>query len=164
MYLWHGWWPNDEDSESRASTTGSAETRWSNDRRLAMETIKSYAQELERDFSQVFIVFAGLEPKSFQNLFPFWEDRPDVAKINLSTGRVDGDILKLETELAKLSRKEYSLEELKQKPPPEGVDPSRLETYLSEADFEIAFNMTRTAFDALAMWKKTNLRKKAGLF
>ena len=44
MYLWHGWWPNDEDSESRASTTGSAETRWSNDRGLAMETIKSYAQ------------------------------------------------------------------------------------------------------------------------
>ena len=44
MYLWHGWWPNDEDSESRACTTGSAETRWSNDRRLAMETIKSYAQ------------------------------------------------------------------------------------------------------------------------
>ena len=44
MYLWHGWWPNDEDSESRASTTGSAETRWSNDRRLAMETIKSYAE------------------------------------------------------------------------------------------------------------------------
>ena len=45
MYLWHGWWPlSDEDSESKASTTGSAETRWSNDRRLAMETIKSYAQ------------------------------------------------------------------------------------------------------------------------
>ena len=45
MYLWHGWWPqSDEDSDSRASTTGSAETRWSNDRRLAMETIKSYAE------------------------------------------------------------------------------------------------------------------------
>ena len=45
MYLWHGWWPpSDEDSESRASTTGSAETRFSNDRRLAMETIKSYAE------------------------------------------------------------------------------------------------------------------------
>ena len=27
-----------------------------------------------------------------------------------------------------------------------------------------AFNMTRSAFDALPMWKKTNLRKKAGLF
>ena len=45
MYLWHGWWPqSDEDSDSRASTTGSAETRWSNDRRLAMETMKSYAE------------------------------------------------------------------------------------------------------------------------
>ena len=29
------------------------------------------------------------------------------------------------------------MEELKQKPPPEGVDPSRLETYLSEADFVV---------------------------
>ena len=38
--------------------------------------------ELKRDFSQVFIVFAGLEPKSFKSLFPFWEDRLDVAKIN----------------------------------------------------------------------------------
>ena len=27
-----------------------------------------------------------------------------------------------------------------------------------------AFNMARSAFDALPMWKKTNLRKKAGLF
>lgn len=45
IYLWHGWWPqSDEDSESRASTTGSAQTRWSNDRRLAMETIKTYAE------------------------------------------------------------------------------------------------------------------------
>jgi len=41
---------------------------------------------LKRDFSQVFIVFAGLEPKSFKNLFPFWEDRPDVAKINRAVG------------------------------------------------------------------------------
>ncbi|KAJ7388192.1 hypothetical protein OS493_039335 [Desmophyllum pertusum] len=82
-----------------------------------METIKSYAEELKRDFSEVFIVFAGLEPKPFKNLFPFWEDRPEVAKINQATGKADGDTLKVETELAKLSRKEYSLDELKQKPP-----------------------------------------------
>ncbi|XP_068758253.1 uncharacterized protein [Montipora capricornis] len=165
MYLWHGWWPlSEEDSESRASTTGSAETRWSNDRRLAMETTKSYAEELKRDFSEVFIVYAGLEPKSFKNLFPFWEDHPDATKINRSAGRIDNDKLKVEVELAKLSRKEYSLEELKKKPSPEGVDPSRLEAYLNEDDFQKAFNMTRAAFDVLPMWKKTNLKKKAGLF
>ena len=49
-----------------------------------LDVISVLFSELERDFSQVFIVFAGLEPKSFQNLFPFWEDRPDVAKINRS--------------------------------------------------------------------------------
>ena len=37
-------------------------------------------------------------------------------------------------------RKEYSLEELKQKPPPEGVDPSRLESYLNEDDFQVKRN------------------------
>ncbi|XP_074610420.1 uncharacterized protein LOC141864543 isoform X2 [Acropora palmata] len=105
MYLWHGWWPqSDEDSDSRASTTGSAETRWSNDRRLAMETTKSYAEEMKRDFSQVFIVYAGLEPKSFRILFPFWEDRPEVSKINQAAGKIENEKLKVETELAKLSR------------------------------------------------------------
>ena len=34
-------------------------------------------------------------------------------------------------------RKEYSLDELKQKPAPDGVDPSRLEAYLNEADFQV---------------------------
>ncbi|KAK2550638.1 Supervillin [Acropora cervicornis] len=68
--------------------------------------------EMKRDFSQVFIVYAGLEPKSFRILFPFWEDRPEVSKINQAK----------------------------------------------------AFNMSRTAFEALPMWKKTNLKKKAGLF
>ena len=43
--MWQGWWPlSDEDSESRASTTGSAQTRWNYDRRLAMETIHDYAE------------------------------------------------------------------------------------------------------------------------
>ena len=34
-------------------------------------------------------------------------------------------------------RTEYTLEELKQKPPPEGVDPSRLEVYLNADDFQV---------------------------
>lgn len=56
IYLWHGWWPlSDEDSESRASTTGSAETRWSNDRRLAMETIKSYAEGISFYFTLAYV-------------------------------------------------------------------------------------------------------------
>jgi supervillin len=45
IYMWQGWWPRDKDeNDMQASTTGSAETRFSNDRRLAMETIRSYAE------------------------------------------------------------------------------------------------------------------------
>jgi len=43
--MWQGWWPRSEDeNEGQASTTGSAVTRFNNDRRLAMETIKMYAK------------------------------------------------------------------------------------------------------------------------
>ena len=44
--------------------------------------------------------------------------------------------------LTLIFRKEYSLDELKQKPAPEGVDPSRLEANLNEADFQVK----RTSF------------------
>ena len=43
----------------------------------------------------------------------------------------------LDMELLKYSRTKFKLEELKQKPPPEGVDPAKLETYLSDEDFKV---------------------------
>lgn len=39
--------------------------------------------------------------------------------------------------LSKLSRQQYSIEELTRKPLPEGVDPLRLEDYLSDQDFRV---------------------------
>ncbi len=39
--------------------------------------------------------------------------------------------------LSKLSKLQYSIKELTQKPPPEGVDPLRLEDYLSDQDFKV---------------------------
>lgn len=39
--------------------------------------------------------------------------------------------------LSKLSKNQYSLEELTTRPLPEGVDPLRLEIYLSDKDFEV---------------------------
>ena len=35
-------------------------------------------------------------------------------------------------------RTRFTIEELKRKPPPEGVDPAKLETYLSDADFKVS--------------------------
>lgn len=39
--------------------------------------------------------------------------------------------------LSKLSKQQYSIEELTSKPLPEGVDPLRLEDYLSDQDFKV---------------------------
>lgn len=39
--------------------------------------------------------------------------------------------------LSKLSKQQYSIEELTRKPLPEGVDPLRLEDYLSDEDFKV---------------------------
>ena len=42
-----------------------------------------------------------------------------------------------ETVYYDLSRTEYSLEELRARPLPHGVDPSRIEQYLSDATFKV---------------------------
>jgi hypothetical protein len=47
---------------------------------------------------------------------------------------------------------------------PRGVDRMRLEDYLSDADFKVAFNMTRDQFAKLASWKQRDLKRRAKLF
>lgn len=47
--------------------------------------------------------------------------------------------------LSKLSKQQYSIEELTRKPPPEGVDPQRLEDYLSDQDFKVGHCWTKSA-------------------
>lgn len=39
--------------------------------------------------------------------------------------------------LDRLKRTTYSLNELQERPPPEGVDPTRLESYLNDDDFQV---------------------------
>lgn len=46
--------------------------------------------------------------------------------------------------LSKLSRQQYSIEELTRKPLPEGVDPLRLEDYLSDQDFRVGPRTARS--------------------
>ena len=47
----------------------------------------------------------------------------------------------IEDELAKYSRTRFTLEELSKRPVPEGVDPSKLETYLSDEEFKVQSNV-----------------------
>uniref|UniRef100_A0A8C9Y5J9 HP domain-containing protein n=1 Tax=Sander lucioperca TaxID=283035 RepID=A0A8C9Y5J9_SANLU len=65
--------------------------------------------------------------------------------------------------LAQLMKTQYPLEELLRSPLPEGVDPERLEVYLSDQDFQTILEMKRDEYDSLPDWKQIDLKKSKGL-
>uniref|UniRef100_A0A3P9KJ28 Supervillin a n=1 Tax=Oryzias latipes TaxID=8090 RepID=A0A3P9KJ28_ORYLA len=159
VYLWQGWWPQDSES------TGSARIRWDSDRKCAMETVLQYCREKnEKKPPKAYLIHAGLEPLTFTNMFPCWEHREDVAEITEREAEVCNQIILVEEVLARLCKSSYPLEELLARPLPEGVDPLRLEIYLSDEDFERALEMSREDYGALPGWKQVKLKKAKGLF
>ncbi|XP_050922909.1 supervillin a [Lates calcarifer] len=166
VYLWQGWWPQDSES------TGSARIRWDSDRKCAMETVLQYCREKnEKKPPKAYLIHAGLEPLTFTNMFPSWEHREDIAEITEREAEVCNQIILVEDVLARLCKTTYPLADLLARPLPEGVDPLRLEVYLSDEDFEgvgaygqKALEMTREEYGGLPVWKQVNLKKAKGLF
>ncbi|XP_070782834.1 supervillin [Enoplosus armatus] len=155
VYLWQGWQPED------TPCTGSAKIRWNNERKCAMETVLQYCKEKNpRRPPLAYLVLAGCEPLTFTNIFPYWEKDPSITKAESSKNKV----MLVKEALSKLSKQQYSIEELTRKPLPEGVDPLRLEDYLSDQDFKTLLEMSRVEFNALPNWKQKNLKKSKGLF
>ncbi|XP_030630844.1 supervillin a [Chanos chanos] len=166
IYLWQGWWPQDRES------TGSARIRWDSDRKCAMETVLQYCREKnEKKPPKSYLIHAGLEPLTFTNMFPSWEHREDIAEITEKEAEVTNQIILVEDVLNRLCKTTYPLADLLARPLPEGVDPLRLEIYLSDEDFEgggpfgkKALEMTRSEYEALPGWKQVNIKKAKGLF
>ncbi|XP_077057021.1 supervillin a isoform X9 [Siphateles boraxobius] len=159
VYLWQGWWPQDSES------TGSARIRWDSDRKCAMETVLQYSKEKnEKKTPKSYLIHAGLEPLTFTNMFPSWEHREDIAEITEKEAEVCNQIILVEDVLTRLCKTIYPLADIQARPLPEGVDPLRLEIYLSDEDFEKALEMTRSEYEALPGWKQVNVKKAKGLF
>ncbi|KAG8013818.1 Supervillin [Nibea albiflora] len=159
VYLWQGWWPQDSEC------TGSARIRWDADRKCAMETVLQYCKEKnEKKPQKSYLIHAGLEPLTFTNMFPSWEHREDVAEITEREAEVCNQIILVEDVLARLCQNTFPLAQLQARPLPEGVDPLRLEIYLSDQDFEKALEMKREEYESLPGWKQVNLKKAKGLF
>ncbi|XP_061033691.1 supervillin isoform X2 [Eubalaena glacialis] len=160
VYLWQGWWPTEN------KITGSARIRWASDRKSAMETVLQYCRgkNLKKPPPKSYLIHAGLEPLTFTNMFPSWEHREDIAEITEMDTEVSNQITLVEDVLAKLCKTIYPLADLLARPLPEGVDPLKLEIYLTDEDFEFALDMTRDEYSALPAWKQVNLKKAKGLF
>ena len=133
-----------------------------------------------------FVIWAGLEPTEFISIFPDWLKRDDVTEVNtqvttefilnpyiflinvffvlnLQDGRAPLTT-PISQALSLLTQTEYPLDVLLARPLPEGVDPTRLELYLSDVDFETALAINRTEYAQLPSWKQTKLKKERGLF
>ncbi|XP_032838491.2 supervillin isoform X5 [Tyto alba] len=159
VYLWQGWWPVEN------KIAGSARIRWATDRKCAMETVLQYCKGKNvKKPPKSYLIHAGLEPLTFTNMFPSWEHREDIAEITEMDADVSNQIILVEDVLAKLCKTVYPLADLLARPLPEGVDPLKLEIYLSDKDFEVALEMTREEYNALPSWKQVNLKKAKGLF
>lgn len=156
VYLWQGWQPED------TQCPGSAKIRWNNERKCAMETVLQYCKEKNpRRPPLAYLILAGCEPLTFTNIFPYWEKDTSISpKAESSKNKV----MLVKEALSQLSKQQYSIEELTRKPPPEGVDPLRLEDYLSDEDFKKLLGMSRVEFNALPNWKQKNLKKSKNLF
>ncbi|CAB3995558.1 supervillin-like isoform X2, partial [Paramuricea clavata] len=118
----------------------------------------------ERITKGAYVVQAGLEPSCFTTHFPFWNRRQSIAEIQRKEGKKDGEKKPIEKALEALTKKFYSFKELTSDNPPDGVDPSKLETYLTDEDFEENFQMPRDLFGLFPGWKQDILKKAFGLF
>ncbi|KZC07403.1 Supervillin [Dufourea novaeangliae] len=162
VWIWQGWWP-DTGAEDQS---GSKAVRWQAERRAAMTTAMQYWQNMHPDTTKfpIYLVWAGLEPLQFINLFPTWTYQDDIAELNIEDGRNPGEVLTVENELARLTKSTYPPGQLLQRPLPEGVDPTHLELYLSQHHFEELLGMSKEEFQVLPVWKQVNLKKEIGLF
>jgi len=165
LYLWQGWIPADteaEDPESPGSvTTGSGKVRWHAERRAAMQTLLEYRKaKYGKPVPTAKLIWAGHETREFINYFPKWVVSQDVAKINNEFVASDD----LEATYSELSRREYSWKELQSRPLPPGVDPARIETYLSNTTFQDKFKMTKEEYKSCPRWKQIDMKKEIGLF
>ncbi|XP_041825180.1 supervillin isoform X2 [Melanotaenia boesemani] len=156
VYLWQRGQP--EQTESSAS----AWSRWHNERKCAMQTALQYCKEINpRRPPQAYLIFEGLEPLTFTNIFPRWErslgphTQGDQGQMKLTL---------VQDALAQLMKTQYPLEELLRSPLPEGVDPQQLEIYLSDQDFQTVLEMRRDEYASLPSWKQIDLKKSKGLF
>ncbi|RXM99013.1 Supervillin [Acipenser ruthenus] len=128
VYLWQGWQPADTEE------TGSAQIRWDLERKCAMETVLQYCKEKNpRRPPRAYLIHAGAEPLTFTNIFPKWEADPNILN---QAEAVRNKVILVQDALARLCKTQYSFEELQAKPLPEGVDPLKLEIYLSNEDFQ----------------------------
>lgn len=128
------------------------------ERKLGMECAIEYIakSKLHAPTTPIWVIYPNQEPLGFTGFVSGW---------NTSAVPKDKDHKKIPVNdvLKDYTREFYTIDELRQDPLPVGVDPKKLETYLSDKDFETVFKMSREEFLKLPKWRADNLKNEVGL-
>jgi len=143
------------------------------EKKMAFQTAIEYVENAEDGRSKdtaIIKVIAGHEPKLFTCHFLGWDpiraaakEDPAEAKLRAAKGVQASPSSVRQAASVYSNDRKHPIADL-QKGVPEGVDPSRKEDYLSDADFETVFKMKRDAFAKMPAWKKDNLKKSTNMF
>jgi len=137
------------------------------EKKNAMETAMDYVNNggdgRTADTTPIYRLTQGNEPPMFSACFLGWD--PVLAgQTEDSYALAVAALTSVKSDLAEYHRT-YTYDELKAKPPPATVDATRLEEYLSDAEWATVFKgQDRATFAALPKWKKDNAKKAVGLF
>lgn len=145
------------------------------EKKKSLETAISYIKTDSSGRTVESTVFAtvkqGMEPPNFTGHFLAWNPNKwsggqtyeDMKKALVTGGaELTGSVA---AELAKFTvTTKYPFSVLTTDPLPEGVDATQKDQYLLDEEFVPRFGITRAEFNALPAWKKSNARRKAGLF
>jgi supervillin len=159
LFIWQGWYESLIELNAAESATskvknpiilnelnaaeGSTRIRFSQNRKCALQTAITYWNlKHSNDYEKLnnfrgYVVYAGLEPIQFTYLFPFWNVNENARNCNLSDGKTDGQMDQIQELLGQLNQSCYPLAVLRQRPLPDGVNPLKLEYYLSDQEFQV---------------------------
>jgi len=138
------------------------------ERKMAMESAIEYVAKSPHGHpatTPIWVTHPYQEPPGFTAFISGWAPRL-VAENQASKkeGKVLGIVkLPVNEVLKDYTREVYTLDELKKDPLPVGVDPKRLETYLSDKEFEAVLKMTKEEFFKLPKWRADVLKNEVGL-
>ncbi|NWY31271.1 VILI protein, partial [Pheucticus melanocephalus] len=169
VFLWIGKGANEAEKEAAAV--------------MAQEYLRSHPSGRDLD-TPIIVVKQGYEPPTFTGWFlawdPLnWDDKKSYEMLRAELGDESSlgqltsvitsreEVFTATTTLVPTKLETFPLDVLvntSAEDLPRGVDPSRKEDHLSDADFQAVFGMSRSAFSSLPLWKQQKLKKDNGLF
>ncbi|XP_058665366.1 villin-1 [Ammospiza caudacuta] len=169
VFLWIGKDANESEKEAAAV--------------MAQEYLRSHPSGRDLD-TPIIVVKQGYEPPTFTGWFlawdPLnWDDKKSYETLRAELGDESSlgqltsvitsreEVFTATTTLVPTKLETFPLDVLANTSAddlPRGVDPSRKEDHLSDADFQAVFGMSRSAFSSLPLWKQQKLKKDNGLF